>query len=170
MNDLLKTMPVIYLNPGENHFTNKPKLIKTVLGSCISVIIYNRASKYSAFTHSVMPEKNCRENSCICCEPKFVDCSIRMVLTKFDELRIKRNELECKLFGGSEINNIKTNQSLVSIGTQNLKTAKKILLENNIPIISSDIGGLNGRKIIYNTITFEVFVKKLNNTKNVELP
>ncbi|KAB2840417.1 MAG: hypothetical protein F9K45_09020, partial [Melioribacteraceae bacterium] len=52
----------------------------------------------------------------------------------------------------------------------NLKTAKKILLENNIPIISSDIGGLNGRKIIYNTITFEVFVKKLNNTKNVELP
>lgn len=169
MNDLLKSMPVIYLNPGENHFTNKPKLIKTVLGSCISVIIYHRASKYSAVTHSVMPEKNCQEASCFCCEPKFVDCSIRMVLTKFDELRIKRNELESKLFGGSEIHNFKTNSRMESIGTQNLKTAKRILFENKIPIVASDIGGLNGRKIIYNSATIEVFVKKLNNIKIAEL-
>jgi chemotaxis receptor (MCP) glutamine deamidase CheD len=45
----------IYLRPGEIHATQKPALVKTILGSCVSAILFNRRSCIGAICHDLLP-------------------------------------------------------------------------------------------------------------------
>ncbi len=43
------------------------------------------------------------------------------------------------------------------------------LRENKIPIVSSDVGGGQGRKILFNTNSGEIFLKRIKSTRPLVL-
>ena len=57
---MIKTenLPVIFLKPGEFHFSRKPEMITTILGSCVALILFDTITKTCAVTHCVLPEKS----------------------------------------------------------------------------------------------------------------
>jgi len=66
-------------------------------------------------------------------------------------------DLEAQLFGGARtVRNISAN-----IGRENVAMARKILSHFGIPIISEDVEGQLGRKIVFNTLSGEVVVLKV---------
>jgi chemotaxis protein CheD len=71
------------------------------------------------------------------------------------------SELEVKLFGGSDM----MMASLANhqrVGKSNVKMAKTVLARMGMTIKSSDTGGTVGRKLIFNTGTGDVWIKRLN--------
>nr|QIV52811.1 hypothetical protein [uncultured bacterium] len=69
----------------------------------------------------------------------------------------KTKNIKAQIFGGAFNPEI----SEKDIGNQNAEIAKKILKKNGINIISEDIGGQIGRKVIFNTKTNEILVIKV---------
>ncbi len=55
MNILETTLPVIHLKAGEIYIAEKPTLVATVLGSCISVTMFNNRFKIGAICHGALP-------------------------------------------------------------------------------------------------------------------
>jgi chemotaxis receptor (MCP) glutamine deamidase CheD len=45
------------------------------------------------------------------------------------------------------------------IGKRNIEMALKMLKEIGIPVVRKDVGGERGRKIIFNTASFEILVE-----------
>jgi chemotaxis protein CheD len=164
MNPSGEGLPVIYLKPGEMHISETPSIIVTVLGSCLSVTLFHRGSRLGAICHGLFPEcagkKTC--NSGCVDEFKFVDCSIKKMLALFDERHIQRREIEVKYFGGADIFSIRPRTtSIVSVGRQNIASAKKMLENEGLTLHATDVGGRLGRKILFYTHTGGVLLKRL---------
>jgi len=154
-------LPTIYLKPGEIHFSNEPARVVTVLGSCISVVMYDRRTRVGAICHAVMPsisygtvKKSAAGN-----DFQYVDTSMKWMLEKFAELGIKAKDLEVKIFGGSEIFYDTKYNSTVSIGSKNIEAAMKFIQKLDLKLKAWNVGGSKGRKLIFYTDTGEVFTK-----------
>jgi chemotaxis protein CheD len=164
MNLFAQELPVVYLRPGEMHFAERPALVVTVLGSCLSVTMFSRRKGLGGICHGLLPQcggKHVCDGNCLQ-GFKYVDCSIEKMVKLFDEHGVKRGEIEVKCFGGADMFTRQGKVSgVVSVGRQNVQTAKKILAHEGLHIMKMDVGGPQGRKIIFNTYTGEVFLKRL---------
>lgn len=149
--------PNIYLKAGEFIMLSGPACVLTVLGSCVSVTMFNKRMGMGAICHALLPRKTGDEN-----DFKFVDSSIVQMIKAFEKLKIGRHEIEVKLFGGADMFRARTgNLWLTSIGDQNVKTALSTIERENLRLRASDIGGRSGRKIYYYIHENRVLVKRL---------
>ncbi len=171
--DKIKTQS-IFIKPGELHIAQTPSVISTILGSCVSVTMFNRRLSIGAICHAIMPKReiiergsrNCHVNYMKCNDKhtsfKYVDCSILYMLGKFTMSGISPGEIEVKMFGGAELISSRSNKNYKSIGRQNIEVAIQTLKDNNLNLHSCDAGGISGCKIYFNTYSGEVFLKYLN--------
>ncbi len=165
-------LPVVYLRAGEMHYTDRPSIVITVLGSCLSVTMHNPRLGIAGICHGLLPEcsgkKNC-ENSCV--EGfKYVDCSIEKMIRMFDKAGAKRSETDVKYFGGADMFSRKIEKpGIVSVGRQNIMTAETALKREGFNIVTQDVGGLQGRKIYFYTHTGEVLLKRLTQVSDSDI-
>jgi chemotaxis protein CheD len=162
MNPPEMNLPVIYLKPAEIHITDKPSIVKTVLGSCVSVTLFHHRSKVGAICHALLPY--CRGNTACkdgCAEGfKYVDCSIRHMLGQFRSLGIGLQEIEVKLFGGADMFIARAGER-ETVGAQNIVAALRIIAREHLHLCASDTGGNQGRRIFFYPHTGEIFLKRL---------
>lgn len=154
----------VYIHPGEACFSSDPIVVTTVLGSCLSITMYSGKIKYAGISHCQLP--NCRSSNMNCdnCQDpfKYVNCTIMHMVKKFEQMHIKRNDIEVKIFGGADIFKSASGENRInSVGRQNIQTALETLAMFNMRAITSDIGGELGRKIFFLTATGDIFLSRL---------
>jgi len=172
MNRFERELPVVYLRPGEMHSSERPALVVTVLGSCLSVTMFSRRTGLGGICHGLLPRCGGQHVcDCSCLEGfKYVDCSIEKMAKLFDQYGVKRGEIEVKCFGGSDMfERRRKDSSPVSIGRQNIQTAEKILAHEGLKIMKMDVGGQQGRKILFYTHTGEVLLKRLRQANDSDI-
>jgi len=156
---------VIYLKAGEMYLSDKPALVVTVLGSCLSVTMYCRRLGLGGICHGMLPACGRRKTCDRSCprEFKYVDCSIRKMVKLFERMGARRDEIEVKCFGGSDMFQRPVERpGLITVGRQNTKTAGQIIKHEGLTLVTHDTGGNRGRKLFFYTHTGEVLVKRLN--------
>jgi chemotaxis protein CheD len=84
------------------------------------------------------------------------DVAIPALINKLRRQGSRVEDLEAQIFGGGEIQGDKWG----STGGKNVKIARKILKKNGIKIVSEDVGGLKGRRLIFHTGTNEALIMK----------
>jgi chemotaxis protein CheD len=70
-------------------------------------------------------------------------------------------DIEAQIYGGAYNSEI----SPWNIGSENIYMAKKILGMKGIPIVSEDVGGDKGKKIIFNTETNKITVLRADDIR-----
>lgn len=146
----------IYLLPGELSIVKRPTVISTVLGSCVSVTLFHRRRGFGAMCHAMLPYARGGQDF------KFVDNAVRHMLDAFDQQSIPRAEIEVKLFGGADMfDPALAGNSKLTVGRQNIAAAAQILAEEGLQLLASNVGGRQGRKLIFRAHTGEVLLKHL---------
>jgi chemotaxis protein CheD len=146
-----------YLYPAALYASNKPYYIKTILGSCIAVCIWDSSLNIGGMCHYMLPYWNGNGLA----SPKYGNIAIEKLYNKMLNYGSDRNNLKAKVFGGGEVIDVEV--SHYKIGKRNIMLAKEMLKEYKIQIVASSVGGKLGRKIIFNTKTGEIrqrFVKR----------
>ncbi len=158
----VQKLPLIYLKPGEVYFSTEPARVVTVLGSCVSVIMYHRRLRVGSICHAVMPtitqpmKKSAPSPDVF----QYVDSSMEWMLERFKKMGIKPKDLDVKIFGGSEIfYDSKRQGKSVSVGSKNVEAAMRSISEKELKLKAWNVGGNKGRKVIFYTDTGEVFTK-----------
>ena len=144
-----------YLVAGSLFAHEERHLVTTVLGSCVSVCLWDCARNRGGINHYMLPFWNGEGLA----SPKYGNIAIAKLLERMLELGSERRSLRAKVFGGGVVLNV-TNP-FMNIGERNVQLAEDMLRSENIPIISADTGGKVGRKLIFNTETGTVLLKKL---------
>ncbi len=93
--------------------------------------------------------------------PKYGNVAIPKLIEKMATLGIKREHLRAKIFGGSSL--LQNSSGLLVVGERNIMLAEELLKEEKIPIVSRDVGGSFGRKLMFSTESGEVLVRKIKN-------
>jgi chemotaxis protein CheD len=141
---------VHFLYPASLFASKTPHLVTTILGSCVAVCVYDPVIKVGGINHFMLPLWNGQGLA----SPKYGNIAIERLLEKMLSLGCFKNNLQAKVFGGGEV--IQTSVTQFNIGARNIKLALDMLDELKIPVIGQSVGGKLGRKILFNTETFEV--------------
>lgn len=146
-------LPKVYLKPGELYFATSPTVVTTVLGSCVSVTMFDRLSGTAAICHALLPEGPSADAF------RYVDSSILHMLEMFASHGVNRQRLEVKVFGGADM--LGVNGSRVGVGRRNVEIASQVLAAAGLKASIADVGGTRGRKLFFVTGTGEIFLKRL---------
>ncbi len=152
--------------PGDIYIAEKPTVITTVLGSCISLTLYNRRLGIGAITHGVMAScheaESCEYIRAECC--RYVDCSIKYIVRKMEKLGVKKGEMVAKIFGGADLLGATKSRS---VGLANVMSALKTVEEERLKLVAQDVGDCFGRKIKFYSHNGDVFVNRFKDRRGV---
>jgi chemotaxis protein CheD len=154
----------VTLYPGEIYVTNSNEIITTILGSCVSLCLFDKINGISGMNHYMLPQKNGSDLKCTITETslsllRYGEIANKELLNQMVELGADLTFMEAKVFGGGSV--ISSLKYRPSIGQRNISCAEDFLLNNNIEIISKNIGSDHGRKISLFTETHNVLVRVL---------
>jgi chemotaxis protein CheD len=142
----------VYLYPGEVFASKEPYLVDTILGSCVAVTLWDTVFKFGSINHFMLPSWNGEGEP----SPKYGDVAIPRLIQMMQEMGSLRSNLEAKIFGGSSTRSAK---GVYNIGSRNIRLAREILKDEQIPVISHSTGGISGRKVVFNSATGEVMLR-----------
>jgi len=143
-----------FLEPGHIFLPTRPTVISVVVGSSVAVSVYDRKRLVGGMSHFQAP----------CVHDKYRAtarygnvATLTLVQMMIDD-GSKVKHLEAQVFGGAHNRKVCTR----NVGRANVIIARRILASRRIPIISEDVGGQKGRKVVFNARTNEIAVLKVD--------
>lgn len=147
-------LPQVYLTPGKMHCTGEASVVSTVLGSCVSVCLYDPVRRISGINHFVLPASASSRR-----DLRHGDVAIDSLIAAMRKLRCRIEALEAKIFGGAAV--LITSNPDDNVGTRNVSLAEARLAALGIPIVARRTGGKNGLAVRLFTESGEVLVKRV---------
>ncbi len=154
----------IFLHPGDYHFAESATKIETILGSCVSLTMRDPVTGHAAMCHCLLPSKPEHSSDSPHKDQRFhyVDTTVADMLSQFRARSIPPSRLIIKLFGGANVLAMLTDHR--AIGSLNWQQARRSLEEQNLSVSAHDVGGKEGRRIIFETEDGSVMVKRLRSS------
>lgn len=147
-------LPGRYLFPAEIFVTSEAMILSTVLGSCVAVCLWDTRQAIGGMNHYLLPLWNGDGLA----SPKYGNIAIRQLLEKVTAKGGERKNLQAKIFGGAAMWD--QSNGLYAIGLRNIEIAHHQLKELQIPIVASNVGGTQSRKIFFNTGDGSVLLRR----------
>ena len=135
-----------YVHVGQLYVSARPSSVTTILGSCVSVCLWDGAVGVGGLNHFLLPEVV--ENGQA--SPRFGNVAIQELIAGITDLGGRLPRLRAKVFGGASLME-STQPSGRTLGQQNVDLAGRLLREAGIPIVAQDVGGARGRKLLFQT-------------------
>ncbi len=155
----------LFVLPGEMAISRQPAIIATLLGSCVAICLYNTKLKAGGMNHYMLPTGLKTEEM----KGKYGDFAIDKLVEMMLKLDTDKNNLIARVYGGGAV--VGHLSAGVGIGEKNIEIARSMLDAHGIKIATMDTGGMNGRKIFFNTFTGNVelrLIEKSEMTKQLE--
>jgi chemotaxis protein CheD len=129
-----------------------PAEVQTVLGSCVSVCLFDTRNCFGGMNHYMLPLWNGEGLA----TAKYGNIAIDKLLDRLISLGSDKKDLFAKVFGGAETLG---DNAIYGIGKRNVLIAEDQLAAHGIPILASNVGGKVGRQIVFDTSTGLVYMK-----------
>ncbi len=145
-----------YLHPGFIFVSQDPHFIHTVLGSCVSVCLWDSVNRFGGMNHYIYNTCNNEERN-----GRYGEVSLPHMLQLMLDMGSKKTNLRAHLIGGAR--NVQLN-SLVGDG--NVELAEIWLKKNRIQVVTKDVGGEHGRKVVFHNQSGEVYIYRVEQIRN----
>ena len=164
---------VVTIHPGEYYATREDTIISTVLGSCVAVAIFDKAKGIGGLNHFMLPgdfgreaaERGSVTNDDLVRNPnaKYGMYAMELLINDLMKLGVKRADMRSKVFGGGAVLRF-SDGSCSAIPASNVEFAFEYLREEGIPVLASDVGGKEPRKIFFYARSGKVLLKRIAGT------
>jgi chemotaxis protein CheD len=149
--------------PGEYYYTNKDMLIVTVLGSCVSACIRDRATGLGGMNHFMLPDGGSDTNSPVSASARYGTYAMEVLINDLMKAGARRENLEAKVFGGGAV---LKGFTAINVGERNAAFVQTFLRNEKIRIVAEDLNDIYPRKVYFFPRNGKVLVKKLMQTHN----
>lgn len=153
---------VVKLLPGGYYACDSEEMIVTVLGSCITVCLFESVLKIGGMNHFMLPGDNNTASSPVTnntSAARYGSVAMEWLVNDIMKMGGQRQNLSAKMFGGGSVTSSK-----IDIGEQNIQFAKAYCEFEGIPVVSADVGGVCPRKLYYIPRTNDAYVKTITKT------
>lgn len=130
---------------------------KTLLGSCVAIMFYDKVKKIKGMNHFLLPKTNNTND-----DMKYGLYSVEAMLNEMYKLGCNKSNMVAKISGGADI--MQLNVAAQSIGFRNVEFAKDFCSSEGFKIVSEHTRGEHGRLILLAN-TFETFIKVTQKTE-----
>ena len=147
--------------PGEYYVTKDAEIITTVLGSCISVCVYDPVLGMGGMNHFMLPSSGRDEMDLLSDSFRYGDVAMERLVNDLLRNGADKNRLIFKAFGGGQII-----RHMTAIGQRNISFLHKFMTMEGYKLKASDLGGPHPRKVLFYPQEGAVKVKRLQHMHN----
>lgn len=147
-------MDRIFILPGEYRISRGPEVIETLVGSCVSVCLYNTRTGRAAMNHFL------RDQPADAADPdvgQYGSSATEFIIRTLFQHDPAAGHYTAQVFGGAAV--VKTRNPGEAIGQKNIEMARAVLAAHRIRIIHEEVGGNRGRRIRFDTSNNTVFCR-----------
>jgi chemotaxis protein CheD len=137
---------------GEMRVDRDGGTLRTLLGSCVGLALYDRRRKIGGLAHIVLPDSRGKTDR----PGKFVDLAIPALIEQMEKLAGEKLRLTARIAGGASMFATST---AGNIGQQNAESCRQTLSNLRIPVLASDCGGEKGRRMSFDTENGNVVIE-----------
>lgn len=152
--------------PGEIYVTKHEEIVSTVLGSCISACIWDEKMGVGGMNHFMLPlkrdqngrsgwQKNASYTN------RYGNWAMEFLINEVMKNGGFKDNLKVKIFGGGKIIS-----AMTDVGESNIKFALEYLHEEQLNLVSQDVGGPWPRKVMFHPTSGRAQIKKLQSMHN----
>ena len=139
---------------GDVHAACEPTLIKTLLGSCVSVCLYDPLRRVAGMNHFMLPQSPGEDGA----SARFGVPAMENLIGALIDLGGSPRRFVAKVFGGAHVLDIE--EPVAAVTQQNIEFARSVLAAGGIPIVAEDVGGSVARHVHFHSDTGRVFIKR----------
>ncbi|HEY1338226.1 MAG TPA: chemotaxis protein CheD [Bryobacteraceae bacterium] len=151
----------VFLQPGEAIATEAPIRIKTVVGSCLAIVVRAPRIGVTVVAHCLLPRAGAAVGSIPRDEAiRYVDTAIEVMLSDLAARGALPGDLEVKLFGGADAMECQ-GEPAYRVGRRNIDAARAALASRGLTASAHSVGGKRGRVLEVDAASGVVFVKRL---------
>jgi len=143
----------IHLEPSDFYWGKSPEKIHTVLGSCISVTVWNPVRKSGGMCHYMLTRNVLRKDGPP--DPRYCEDSMDLIFKFVKEENLNPSRYQVKIFGGAAM----FADGASRIGDANIRCAEEHLTSHGFIIAARHVGGDSSRHIVFELETGDVWVK-----------
>lgn len=125
---------------GDMSVASAGEELRTLLGSCIGLALYDRRQQIGGLAHIVLPTARGATDR----PGKFVDTAIPALIEQMEKLASEKLRMTAKIAGGASMF---TTTVAANIGRQNIEACEALLGALRIPIVAKHCGGGQGRRM-----------------------
>jgi chemotaxis protein CheD len=125
------------------HRTGAFPMASIGLGSCISLVFFDRDLKIGSMAHIMLPESSGRTDR----PGKYADLAIPLLIGEMQAGGSGKAAITARMAGGATM--FETFSAGMNIGERNIEKVRSLLLKENIRIVAEDVGGKMGRSVYF---------------------
>lgn len=140
-------------------------ILKTFVGSCVAVCIYDEKNKIGGLAHVMLPKNNVNKSTKgTRQEGKFADEAIELIIEKLNKIS-SNLKLKAKISGGAKIFEHESDSEILNIGNRNIVGILLLLQKHKIQLVSKSVGSKSGRWVTFECDNQKVTVKEKGEVK-----
>lgn len=147
----------VYVHVGQLHVATEPADLTTILGSCVAVCIFDCVRRWGGMNHYALAEGTAEGVRAL----RYGGPAIRSLLARLRSLGSEARDLEAKVFGGASVLEAFSRSGQGRLGLQNAELALRLLADEHIRVVGQDVGGHQGRKLVFRTDDGSALVRTL---------
>ncbi|MES2257707.1 MAG: chemotaxis protein CheD [Pseudomonadota bacterium] len=146
----------IALLPGEYFVGDARHRIRTLLGSCVAIALWQPQRRVGALSHFLLPRCAAAHAGL---DGHYGEEALTLMLRLLHQRGIGAHQCQAKVFGGG-IMFPDLEHDPDCIGRQNVDAALNLLHGHGIPVVSQSVLGLGHRQIVFHVRSGDIWVRR----------
>ncbi|MBL0728516.1 chemotaxis protein CheD [Piscinibacter sp. HJYY11] len=149
----------IVLKPGEFAVGAAGTCMRTLLGSCVSIVLWHAGLRVGAMSHFLLAARGRQGRKGL--DARYGDEALSLMIAGLARYGVAPTDCEAKIFGGGNMFPDQSHGAApLNVGRRNGEAARELLREHGIPVASENLFGVGHRQIIFEVATGDVWVRQ----------
>lgn len=143
----------VFLQPGDLYFGDRHTRIRTLLGSCVSLVLWHERELLGGMCHYMLPSRRNRGNRL---DGRYADEALHLLLGEIRASGTQAKDYRISLFGGG---NMFASLTQSNIGDSNVNAGLELLTAHGLRCHARDAGGAGYRNLIFDIWSGQVAMR-----------
>lgn len=142
----------IYLQPGEWWFGDQDTRIRTVLGSCVSLVVWHPQRLIGGMCHYMLPNR-ARPEPTGRLDGRYADEAVQLLLQEIGKIGTRPQEYQAKLFGGGSMFGDRYCEGKScwhgNVPDRNVEAGRALVARHGFKLTAEHLGGRGHRQVVF---------------------
>jgi len=156
----------VFIKPGEFYFGDQEIRIKTILGSCVALTLWNPRLHIGGMCHYMLPTSNQAKQD-IVLDGRYADNAMKLFMNEIEKTNMNPADFEVKMFGGGLQFERASGRPVIDVSERNIEKGRQLLNEYGFTLKSQHLGGTGYRTVVFDIKSGDVWVRYVENSTGV---
>lgn len=153
----------VYLTPAQVGVFTAPTRVRTILGSCVALCLWDRGKRIGGINHYLLARASATPDGDS--DLRYGNSSNRILLERMRAAGARPTHLEAAVIGGGHPAGATSMGR--QVGLDNARGALELLQELGIRVVRQETGGARGRQLLFGSHSGELIVRLLGGDSGV---